>query len=132
MNLEVLEKEIERQGIVLAYVPLSKQKSVSLRAGGILVDMNIMRKIEEKEIIAHEFYGHHKRGLFYLPTASKQDIDRYEHRATRAAIRGLISRAAFNKALRQGATEIWSIAEYFNISEDFARQTVNLYSTSKN
>lgn len=76
--------------------------------------------------IAHEI-GHCKRGAFYNFYAADDVRGKHERRADEWAIRKLIPRTAFIRAVRRGMTYPYQIAEEFSVTEDFARKAIIFY-----
>ena len=82
----------------------------------------------EKEIstLAHEL-GHCYTGSFYNRYATCDVRQKHENRADKWAVTHLISKDELDKALSEGHTEIWDLAERFNVTEDFIRKAVCWY-----
>ena len=100
-------------------------------AGNCYIGMDTGRwsSKEERVHLAHEL-GHCETGAFYNPYA-KADIRRkHERRADKWAIKQLISKKEWNAALRDGIVEVWDLAEFFDVTEDFIRKAHELYSAS--
>lgn len=96
--------------------------------GFIALDYHLMdTPSEERCITAHEL-GHQARGAFYRkddPTYIKQ---RCENKADKWAIKKLIPKDELNKAIQLGYTEVWQIADYFDVTEPFAYKAMWFYS----
>ena len=60
----------------------------------------------------------------YSPCDSRQ---RHENRADRWAIKKLITEDELERAVKKGYTELWELAEFFNVTEDLMRKAVSLY-----
>lgn len=105
-------------------------KAATVKMGdqyGIFFDTMVSRTIaEEKEIIAHEL-GHCKTGTTHSISSPFELIERHEYRADKWAIHELIPFEDLQKAIKEGNTEIWQLAEYFNETEDFIRRTEYVY-----
>jgi len=76
--------------------------------------------------LAHEL-GHCFTGSFYNIHAAIDHRQKLEHQADKWAIETLIPPAAYSAALSEGDTELWQLAERFNVTEDFARKAVCWY-----
>lgn len=77
--------------------------------------------------LAHEI-GHCIRGAFYNPYAKTDIRKKYENHADKWAIRHLIPKEDWFAALHDGYTEVWELAEYFDVTEEFIRKAHELYS----
>ena len=94
---------------------------------GIFFDTMANRTIaEEKEIIAHEL-GHCKTGTTHSISSSFELIERHEYRADKWAVHKLLPFEEYQQALQEGYTEIWQLAERFNVTEDFIRRADYIY-----
>ena len=114
-------------------MPLPENRSTAAmsEAGNCYIGMDTgeWTSREERVHLAHEL-GHCETGAFYNVYA-KCDIRRkYERRADKWAIRQLIPKRAWNAALRDGIVEVWDLAEYFDVTEDYVRKAHELYSAS--
>ena len=52
---------------------------------------------------------------------------RHENRANKWAIQALIPVEKLDDAIAEGCTEVWELAERFQVTEDFIRRAVCLY-----
>ena len=80
----------------------------------------------ERVHLSHEL-GHCATGSFYNVHAPRDLRERHENRADKWAIRELISEDALDRAIASGCTSLWSLAEYFGVTEGFARKAVCLH-----
>ncbi|WP_124100619.1 ImmA/IrrE family metallo-endopeptidase [Ruminococcus sp. Marseille-P6503] len=109
---------------------LNKARSLSLMDGArncaIVMDSSkISTSAEETVILAHEV-GHCETGAFYDEN-SLELRSRCEYRADKWAIKMLIPKESLAEALENGATELWQLAEYFGVTEDFMLKACRLY-----
>jgi len=126
-----LYKFAEQRGIDVDWVPLRRASSLSLPlADGtccIAVDPWKMNSIQyEKVCMAHEL-GHCETGSFYCEEAALDVRQKHEHQADRWAVMRLIPVDELDKAVGEGYTDIWSLAEYFGVTEGFMRKAVCWY-----
>ncbi len=110
---------------------LNKRESLSLMDEEghryIAVDPNkLCSVLDEKMKIAHEL-GHCITNSFYNQRATFDIRQKHENRADKWAIRQLVPKSAFFRALGNGYTEICQLAEYFNVTEDFMRKAYCYY-----
>ena len=102
-------------------------KSVSVQADGscaIALDPSVCDiGPMERTHLSHEL-GHCLTGSFYNQSSSHDLRRRHEIRADKWAIRQLVPAHKLDEAIADGRTEIWELAEYFNVTEDFMRKAV--------
>lgn len=119
----------EQLGISVLSFPLPNSKSISLESGDdcyIGIDDKQLNSSKEKQVhIAHEL-GHCVTDSFYNEYSPIDNRGKCEERANRWAIKKLINKDEFQKQIECGM-EIWDLAEYFNVTEDFIRTAYHLY-----
>jgi hypothetical protein len=102
-------------------------KSVSVQADGscaIALDPSVCDiGAMERTHLSHEL-GHCLTGSFYNQYSSHDLRRRHEIRADKWAIRQLVPAHKLDGAIADGRTEIWELAEYFNVTEEFMRKAV--------
>lgn len=76
--------------------------------------------------LAHEI-GHCTTGSFYNRYSDLDIIEKSEHRADAWAIKKLIPKDELLEAFEQGIVEPWTLAEYFNVTEDFVIKAADYY-----
>ena len=81
---------------------------------------------EEKQYLAHDI-GHCMKGAFYNPYSPFSLIEQQEYRANKWAIKKLAPKDEMIKAMKDGNTEIWQLAEYFGIAEDMVKFAMWVY-----
>lgn len=81
---------------------------------------------EERTKLAHEL-GHCITGSFYNVHASVEHRQRHENRADKWATKLLIPVDELDAAVATGCREIWELAEYFGVTEQFMRKAVCYY-----
>ncbi len=91
------------------------------------VDCQVLEtEAQQREHLFHEV-GHCMTGSFYNRYAAVECRQKHENRADRWAIHKLIPQEDLDNAIADGITEIWELAEYFGVSEDFVKKAVCLY-----
>ena len=55
-----------------------------------------------------------------------------EERATRWAVQELIPADKLLSAFKNGYTEVWQLAEYFNVTENFIKDTIRVHKVKGN
>lgn len=76
--------------------------------------------------MGHEL-GHCLTGSFYNRHTRFDIRQRHENRADKWAVRQIISVEELDTAIAAGYTEIWQLAEYFDVTEQFMRKALCLY-----
>ena len=130
-NLLELYEFAENHNIDVDWVPLTASKSLSMPfpdgSYGIAVDPWKMDTLEiETVLLSHEL-GHCMTGSFYNKYATCDVRRKHENRADKWAIQNLISEEELDDAVADGYADIWSLAEHFNVTEDFMRKAVCWY-----
>lgn len=118
----------EKQGVTVDRVDVKENLSVSVKYGdkcfvGIDKDLS---GADEKVCLAHEL-GHCATSSFYNIYSPFDVRGKHEKRADKWAIKKLVPQNLFNKALRSGCEDIYSLAEYFGVTADFMQKAVELY-----
>jgi len=81
---------------------------------------------DERLKLAHEM-GHCETGSFYNRYAARDVRQQHENRANKWAIERLIPEAELDGAVAAGYTDLYSLAEHFDVSVDFMRLAVCWY-----
>lgn len=76
--------------------------------------------------LAHEL-GHCVTGSFYNVHATVDCRQKHENTADKWAVNQLIPAEKLDEAVAEGYTEIWELAEHFDVSEEFMRKAVCLH-----
>ena len=110
-------------------MPQNESMSVMLEDGRCFIGMDDSVRdggIRERVHLSHEL-GHCVTGSFYNIYAAIDHRQRHENRANKWAIQALIPMEDLDSAIAQGCTEIWELAEHFQVTEDFIRKAVCFY-----
>ena len=121
----------KQQNIEVISFPLPENGSMSLmdEEGACCIGMDASVQdggAQERVHLSHEL-GHCVTGSFYNIYAALDCRQRHENRANKWAITALIPVDDLDEAVAQGCTEIWDLAERFQVTEDFIRKAVCLY-----
>lgn len=123
----------EKRGIDVDLRPLRRVPSLSLSmdwAGGrcaVALDPDqVAGAADEKVKLGHEL-GHCVTGSFYNRYAACDLRRRHELHADRWAIAHLIPRKELNAAIAKGVREVWELAEYFEVTEEFMKKALSHY-----
>ena len=119
----------EKSNIAVHNFKMKKAKAVSV-PGNIGLDESKMENEAEKTVcFAHEL-GHQFKNAFYDISSTFETRERQEARATRWAVNELVPVDELLKAFKTGHTEIYDLAEYFNVTEEFIRNAFYIYEVS--
>ena len=80
----------------------------------------------ERVHLGHEL-GHCVTGSFYSRNTAVDSRQRHENQADRWAVQNLIPVDDLDQAVAEGCTELWELAERFDVTEEFVRKAVCLY-----
>ena len=120
----------QREDIELLTFDLPVTESISMPVGDkccIGIDYSkIHNTAEEKEKVAHEL-GHCMKGAFYNKHSRHDIVSRHEYRADKWACEQLIPKDEMEHALRCGITEVWELAEHFDVPERVVRRAAEIY-----
>ena len=127
MTLLQIYQFAEKQGISIDELNMGHSVAISLPQGWIAIDpKRLPTQVEKKECLAHEL-GHGETGAFYNVDSPCDIRGKHENKANKWAIQHLISESELDEAIANGYTEIWSLAEYFDVTEDFMKKVVCWY-----
>lgn len=131
MTLTELYGLAECESVVIAPFALNKRESLStMDSDGqcfVAIDpTKVTSTADEKTKLAHEL-GHCVTGSFYNVYSPCDIRQRHENRADKWAIKTLIPKDELDAAVERGYTELWELAELFNVSEDLMRKAVSWY-----
>ena len=131
MEIPVLYALAQQQNIPVYQFPLPGTGSMSLmdEQGRCFIGMDAGVRdggAQERVHLSHEL-GHCVTGSFYNRYAAVDCRQRHENQANKWAIQTLIPVDDLDRAVAEGCTEIWELAERFGVTEDFVRKAVCLY-----
>lgn len=126
MTLLELYELAEENNIEVCDVRLRTMKAFAV-PGTIAIDTEQCEtSAEEKVCLGHEM-GHEMRDAFYCVKSKYETLERQEERAKRWSVDKLVPAHELKKALENVSTEIYELAEYFNVTEDFIRDAFRIY-----
>ena len=127
MTLFRLCQLAEQFGIEIDYFTMRDTKSLAMPQGWIALDTDHIENTTETKIcLAHEM-GHIETNSFYNVHSPLDVRQKHENRANKWAIKQLITEEELDEAVANGHTEIWDLADYFDVTEEFMRKAVCLY-----
>ena len=121
----------EKHNIEVLSFPLPETHSMSIETeeGVHYIGMDYHAfdsQADERVHLSHEL-GHCITGAFYNRYAKMDIRQKHENRADKWAIRKLIPSDKLDAAIADGHTELWDLAEYFEVTEEFMRKAVCYY-----
>ncbi|MCL2474847.1 MAG: ImmA/IrrE family metallo-endopeptidase [Chloroflexi bacterium] len=125
MNVVDLIEKALALDISVNYMPLRRVASISY-PGDIFIDTRYIDTQKEKELMAHEL-GHCVTGCFHYFDVDEITWAKCEYKADCHAIRLLVPEVTLKKVLSGGYVEIWELAEYFGVDEEFISKALKLY-----
>ena len=128
MDTEDLYHLARKENIEVISFPMAENGSMSiLQEDGLCfigMDASVQDGgIQERVHLSHEL-GHCITGSFYNRYAAMDCRQRHENRADKWAIEQLITVDALDEAIADGCTEVWELAERFEVTEDFVKKAV--------
>lgn len=131
MDIKRLYDLANEQNIEVIQYPMQENGSMSVmsRNGFCYIGMDESIQdgdVQERVHLSHEL-GHCMTGSFYNVYATIDNRQRHENRADKWAIKRLISQDDLDNAVANGFTEIWELAEFFGVTEEFIKKTVCYY-----
>ena len=127
-NLYDLAKQ-QNIEVLVHNMPENGSMSVMLEDGRCFIGMDESVRdggAQERVHLSHEI-GHCVTGSFYNIHAAVDHRQRHENRANKWANQALVPVEALDDAIAAGCTEVWELAERFQVTEDFIRKAVCLY-----
>ncbi len=130
-DLSRLYQIADREQIEVDCFDLGKREALSIMDGDgrcyIAIDpFRLLSSRDEKLKLAHEL-GHCVTGSFYNAHATVDCRQKHENTADKWAVMELITADELDEAVAEGFTEIWELAEHFDVSEEFMRKAVCLH-----
>lgn len=131
MTLQALYALADQSNIPVVAYPLPENGSMSLLApdGSCVVGMDpgvLDGGSRERVHLGHEL-GHCMTGAFYTKYTPAGRRGKDENMADRWAVRELIPEAALDDAVASGCTQMWELAQHFQVTEGFMRKAVCLH-----
>jgi len=130
LNVKQLYQLLQQSGIKFYDYKIGMSKAITLEVNqqyGIFVDTSkIDSEAEEYCIMAHEG-GHCATGCTHKVSSPLDLIEKHEYKADKWAVHRVLPIADLKDALKHGHTEIWDLADYFGVTEDFIRRALDIY-----
>ena len=131
LSIGELYADCEKLNIQVLECPLPENGSVSILDGQgachIGMDHSVLDAAAQERVhLGHEL-GHCATGSFYNRYSPYDLRRKHENRADKWAIRRIIPVESLDEAVAEGCTQIWELAEWFGVTEQFMRKAVCLH-----
>lgn len=127
MTLSELYERAAREGIEIDEVEMRELRAVSFPEGWIAIDRRKYRDdVEFKCDLCHEV-SHIEVGAFYNIYSPYDLKEKCEHKANKRAVEILMPLYEVREALRRGYATSWALAEYFEVTQEFAEMAMGMY-----
>ena len=131
MEILALYNLAEQENIEVIQFPMNINGSMSIMDEAGSCYIGIDKTVQdggaaERVHMIHEI-GHCVTGSFYNRHASIDSRQRHENRADKWAIGQLIPVEELDEAVAHGCTELWELAEWFGVTEQFVKKAVCYY-----
>ncbi|MBR2934067.1 MAG: ImmA/IrrE family metallo-endopeptidase [Oscillospiraceae bacterium] len=125
-----LYDELNRAGVRFYHWDLDDGQACTVEMNGqygVFMDFgNIRTAAEELVAVAHEG-GHVSTGSTHKVSSPYDLVAKHEYKADKWAVQKLISADALDAAVADGHTDIYSLAEHFNVTVPFMKKAVCLH-----
>lgn len=131
MTLTDVYTDCEEKNIEVDYFPMVKAIAMSFPEGFIAIDIDkVETSIEEKEILSHE-ESHIETGSFYNFYSPLDIKEKHERRAEIHTIKKLVPLDELKETVEYGFTEVWDLADYFDVSCEFMTRALEYYKSNQ-
>ena len=125
-----LYESMYQDGIKLFDYRLIEDKAATIKLYGkyaVFLDTCKIDSIaDEICTMAHE-YGHCKTGSTHSVYSPFDLVCKHEYKADKWAVHEYIKFEEYQQAIQDGYTEVWQLADRFNVTEDFIRRADYIY-----
>ena len=131
MELSALYDFARQQNIEVIPYPMRENGSMSIQAdnGACYIGMDARvcdGAAEERVHLGHEL-GHCVTGSFYSIHTAIDCRQRHENKADKWAIQALVPVEDLDAAIAGGCTELWELADRFEVTEEFIKKAICYY-----
>lgn len=127
MTLDQLYQRAYDEGLEIDDVHMRELAAVSFPEGWIAMDSRKYDSmVKFKCDLAHEI-GHCETGSFYNIYSPFDLKEKCERKANRRAVEILMPEKELRRALREGCREAWKLADWFDVTQEFAALALKIY-----
>lgn len=130
MRVFDLYRKLADQGVALYTWDLGEEKAVTMEMGGqyaLFMDFDNIGSAAEETVVAYHEGGHICTGATHKVASPYDLVERHEYRAWKWAIQNCISKTELEQAVADGCTELWQMADRFEVTEDFMQRAICWY-----
>ena len=120
MNTAVsaMYNDLHGLGVDIADLKLKANTAIAFMDNFLVIDRSRCRTAaKERTVLAHEA-GHYLSGAFYLAYSPYEIKEQAENKAFAASVEKYVPVEELRRAMANGFTEPWQLADYFNLEED--------------
>jgi Zn-dependent peptidase ImmA (M78 family) len=128
VSIEDIIEILEKENIQLEWLNLNYFLGIYIRIDNqdVIVINNKLKTLKEIKLsLIHEL-GHYFTGTIYFNDMDRYYIAKCEYKALKWASMFLMPREKIEEAINKGITEVWELAEYFDVSEEMVRFRLGL------
>lgn len=129
-NALSLYNELNGAGVRFYHWDLGDECAATVEMGGryaVFMDFsNIPTAADELVTVAHEG-GHVSTGATHKVSSPYDLVAKHEYKADKWAVQRLIPAEALDRAVADGYTDLYALADYFNVTVPFMKKAVCLH-----
>ena len=97
----------------------------------VFLDFSKIRSTRLLRGVCYHELGHVATGALHKVDSPYEMVERSEHRAIRWAAENFLTEEAFQEAFRTGCTELWQLADYFDLPEADIQSALSYWTDCK-
>ena len=97
----------------------------------VFLDFSKIRSTRLFRGVCYHELGHVATGALHKVDSPYEMVERSEHRAIRWAAENFLTEEAFQEAFRTGCTELWQLADYFDLPEADIQSALSYWTDCK-
>lgn len=134
VDLSTIYRELETREIKLFTQDIGFADAATIEAKGkygIFLDLSCFESVPKyKAMLIHEL-GHCTTGCTQKVSSPLDLIEKHEYKANKWAIEQYIPFEELRAAIKQGYTDRWQLAEYFDLPEPFIQKALDYYFSAR-
>lgn len=115
-------------GVAVVTCDFAHNDCISMECGKLVAynPERLKTQAQRRTALMHE-HGHFLSGAFYHPYSPYQIKAQAEHKAVKASIIEYIPLSDIYDCFLNGLTELWQLADHFDVTEDFMQMAIDFY-----
>ena len=93
----------------------------------IFLDFSVIHTLRQLNGVCMHELGHAATGALHKVSSPYETVERSEYRANRWAAQHCLTQDAFQEAFAAGLTELWELAEYFDLPEQDIKKALSYW-----